>query len=119
MAAKKLIGILGGFYFYQSRVVENDKFSSKKLSKMLFWWLPQKGERSTMSQELTKCILWVVLTFLAIWDVTAAHPSYNGDLFTANGAATYQGLGRWLWSVYVLWIIIACEEGWSPALNVS
>lgn len=108
-----MIGILGGFYFYQIRVVGTD------LSKKLFWWLPQKDQRSTTFQEVTKCVLWLVLTILALWDVTAAVPSYNGNLFTANGAATYQGLGRWLWSIYVLWIIVACEEGWAPALNVS
>ena len=90
-----------------------------KLTKKLFWWLPQKGERSSSIQEFTKCAVWIVLTFLALWDVTAAKPSYNGDLFSANGAAAYQGLSRWVWSCYVLWIIVACEEGWAPALNVS
>jgi len=95
-----LVGMLGGFYFYQTRIVGDKTFL-----------MPRKMVTKLRGHsKILGAISWIFLLCSIEAALVVTNPLYKGYLWTKTGAAIFMGFIRIIWAFIILFLIIFCEN---------
>lgn len=79
--------------------------------------LPDEVRADRKRSALSQITCYVLILAGIIGILCSPHPIYYGNLYSKTEAAIYMGFIRNAWSFVIIFLIIACEEGYVPAFH--
>ena len=108
-----LVGLMGGFYLYQTRVVGDKKFLQPNFFRKNILKRPR-------NKKIFKYLSWITI-MVALWGVLYMMvPIYRDtsgeNLWSVGGTAVFMGFIRPGWAMIILTLVLYCENGmFTPA----